>query len=97
MMLEDLKQLEEQMEQLDGEMATLLEEHQDVVRRLAEVPGLGVSSAVQIMADLGPRAEVFDSAKKLSSWVGVCPGSEEVRGSRKVRAHPRVTGTCGGC
>jgi transposase len=69
MMLEDLKQLEEQMEQLDGEMATLLEEHQDVVRRLAEVPGLGVSSAVQIIAEVGPRAEVFDSAKELSSWV----------------------------
>jgi transposase len=64
-----------------------------VVQRLAEVPGLGVSSAVQIAAEVGPQAEAFGCAKELSSWVGVCPGSEESGGSRKVRAHPRVTGT----
>jgi transposase len=70
-------------------MATLLQEHQDAVQRLAEVPGLGVSSAVQIMADVGPRAEVFDSAKELSSWVGVCPGSEESAGESKSTRSPK--------
>ena len=89
MMLEDLKQLEEQMEQLDGEMATLLEDHQEVVQRLAEVPGLGVSSAVQIIAEVRPQAEVFNSAKELSSWVGVCPGSEESAGESQSTRSPK--------
>ena len=34
----------------------LLRPHQDAVRRLAEVPGLGVDSAQQIIAEVGPTA-----------------------------------------
>jgi transposase len=37
--------LEQQIGQLDQELATLLHPHQDAVQRLAEVPGLGVDSA----------------------------------------------------
>src|SRR5271167_1809438 len=42
MALEELRLLDEQIGQLDQEMANLLSEHQDAVQRLAEVPGLGV-------------------------------------------------------
>jgi len=45
MALEELQLIEEQIGQLDQEMATLLSHHQDAVKRLAEVPGLGVDSA----------------------------------------------------
>jgi transposase len=63
--------------QLDQEMASLLRQHQDAVQRLAEVPGLGVDSAQQIIAEVGAKAATFASAKNLSSWVGACPGEEE--------------------
>jgi transposase len=72
--LEDLHLIEQQIALLDQEIATLLREHQDAVHRLAEVPGLGVDSAHQIIAEVGAQAERFKSAKKLSSWVGACPG-----------------------
>jgi hypothetical protein len=49
MMLEELRLIEEQIDQLDQEMASLLSRHQDAVQRLAEVPGLGVDSAQQII------------------------------------------------
>jgi transposase len=52
MALEELQLMEEQMDQLDHEIADLLSEHQDSVRRLAEVPGLGVDSAHQIIGEL---------------------------------------------
>ena len=45
MALADLHLIEEQMRQLDQEMARLLGPHQGAVERLAEVPGLGVDSA----------------------------------------------------
>ena len=45
MALEQLQFLEQQMSQLDQEMANLLSKHQDAVERLAEVPGRGVDSA----------------------------------------------------
>ena len=77
MALEDLQLIEEQIGQLDQEMASLLREHQDAVQRLAEVPGLGVDSAQQIIAEVGAQAATFPSAKNLVSWVGACPGEEE--------------------
>jgi len=55
-------------------------QHQDAVERLAEVPGLGVDSAQQIIAEVGAKAGTFVSAKNLSSWVGACPGEEESAG-----------------
>jgi len=41
------------------------------------VPGLGVDSAQQILAEVGPTAEAFPTADQLCSWVGVCPGRNE--------------------
>src|SRR5436190_7228553 len=76
MALEQLQFLEQQIGQLDQEMASLLHPHQDAVQRLAEVPGLGVDSAQQIIAEVGSTAATFPSAKCLSSWVGACPGDE---------------------
>jgi len=71
MTLEELRLLEEQSLQLDREMAKLLGEHRTPVQRLAEVPGLGVDSAQQIIAEVGVSAATFPSAKHLASWVGV--------------------------
>ena len=70
MALEQLQFLEQQINQLDQEMASLLSQHQDAVERLAEVPGLGGDSAHQIIAEVGPTAATFPSEKCLSSWVG---------------------------
>ena len=80
MALADLHLIEEQIRQLDRELARLLGPHQGAVERLAEVPGLGVTSAQQIIAEVGPTAGTFPSAKQLSSWVGACPGEEESAG-----------------
>ena len=77
MALEDLESIEKRIVQLEQEMADLLRPHEDQVKRLAEVPGLGVDSAQQIMAEVGATAATFPSAEHLSSWVGVCPGDEE--------------------
>src|ERR1700737_3700636 len=81
MALEQLRFLEQQIDQLDQELASLLHPHQDAVQRLAEVPGLGVDSAQQIIAEVGPTAATFPSEKGLFSWVGVCPGDEESGGA----------------
>jgi transposase len=75
--LDELRQIEDHIAQLDHEMAGLLSQHQDAVQRLAEVPGLGVDSAQQIIAEVGATAATFPSPKQLSSWVGACPGDDE--------------------
>jgi transposase len=77
MVLEELQLLDSQISRLDQEMAELLCPYQDQVQRLAEVPGLGVDSAQQILAEVGPTAATFPSAGQLASWVGACPGENE--------------------
>jgi len=80
MALEELQFIEQQMGRLDQEIAGLLHSHQDAVERLAQVPGLGVDSAQQIIAEVGAQAATFATSKKLSSWVGASPGEEESAG-----------------
>lgn len=89
MALEELRVIETHIEQLDREAMALLQEHQDVVRRVAEVPGFGADSALQMIAEVGPQAATFPSAKQLSSWVGVCPGNEESAGESQSTRSPK--------
>jgi transposase len=87
--LNDLQLIEQQIGQLDQETATLLREHQDAVQRLAEVPGLGVDSAQQIIAEVGAKVATFPSAKNLSSWVGACPGEDETAKVNRSSRSPK--------
>ena len=89
MMLEELRRIEPPIEKLDQEIATRLNPGQDAVQRLAEVPGLGVDSAQQIIAEVGATAAAFPSAKQLSSWVGACPGEEESAGVNQSHRSPQ--------
>jgi transposase len=89
MALEQLQFLEQQISQLDHEVAGLLRQHQDAVERLAEVPGLGVGSATQIIAEVGATAATFPSDKHLSSWVGSLPGDDESAGVNYNHRSPK--------
>ena len=89
MALEELRLIDEQIAQLDQELASLLRQHQDAVERVAEVPGLGVDSAHQIIAEVGPTAATFPSEKCLSSWVGACPGDDESAGVNYSHRSPQ--------
>jgi transposase len=72
--------IESHMENLDGMIAEEMKAHQHAIVRLAELPGLGIDSAQQIIAEIGPKAAAFPSAAQLASWVGVCPGRQESAG-----------------
>ena len=87
--LAELRLVEDQMRQLDQDMAELLGQHQAAVQRLAEVPGLGVDSAQQIIAEVGSAATTFPSPQQLSSWVGACPGDTESAGVNYSHRSPQ--------
>src|SRR5436305_6303238 len=88
MTLAELEVIETHMQQLDEELAALLRAHQDALQRLAAVPGLGVDSAQQIIAEVGPTAGTFSTAKRLASWVGACPGHDESAGINHSHRSP---------
>ena len=66
--LERLKLLDQQIDQLSQRSATALKQHQDAVVRLAEVPGFGIESAQQRIAEVGVDAGAFPWAGELASW-----------------------------
>jgi transposase len=75
--LERLQLIDGQIAKLNGLIAQAMKPHQDAVIRLAEVPGLGVDSAQQVIAEVGVKASTFPSAAEFTSWVGTCPGKDE--------------------
>jgi transposase len=88
MTLDELAVIEAHKRQLDEELARLLRVHQEAVQRLAAVPGLGVDSAQQIIAEVGPTAATFATPKRLASWVGACPGHQESAGVNHSHRSP---------
>lgn len=89
MFLERLDLIESQKAKLDAKIAYAMQVHQEAILRLAELPGVGVDSAQQILAELGPRAAAFPSAAQLASWVGVCPGRQESAGQSSSDRSPK--------
>jgi transposase len=84
-----LELIESHMQVLEKSIAQALQEQEDAVKRLAEIPGYGVESAHQVIAEIGPTAATFPSAEQLCSWVGVCPGREESAGVSKSNRSPK--------
>jgi transposase len=84
-----LELIEKQIEILRGHIAAALHGHQDAVQRLAEVPGYGIDSAQQVIAEVGGKAASFPSPGELASWVGTCPGREESAEVSKNNRSPK--------
>lgn len=91
--LERLDLLSAQMDTLAKMAAASLSEHREAVQRLSHVPGLGVDSAQQMIAEVGPKAATFPSPECLASWVGCCPGREESAEVSKSDASPKGNAT----
>jgi transposase len=78
--LDRIDQLRQQAEELDQEIARLFTQQQDAIERLCAVPGISLTAAFQIVAEIGPEARTFATPGKLASWTGLCPGREESAG-----------------
>ncbi|MFK7693540.1 IS110 family transposase [Paenibacillus sp. HJGM_3] len=76
--------LNEQIAELDVEVAKRLAPFQQDLDRLDTIPGVARRTAEQILAEVGTDiASRFPSAAHLCSWVGLVPGHNESAGKRK--------------
>src|SRR5438445_13191569 len=94
--LERLRLIDGQIAKLNGLIAQAMKPHQDAVIRLAEVPGLGVDSAQQVIAEVGVKASTFPSAAEFTSWVGTCPGKDESAEENHSSRSAKAINICGG-
>lgn len=56
---------------------------------LQEIPGVDLTLAAVIIAELGVDMTVFPSVSQMASWAGVCPGNNESAGKRKSSRIPK--------
>ncbi len=49
---------------------------------LTAVPGIDVTTALKVLAELGPTLHKFETAKCFCSWLGLCPGTRITGGKR---------------
>jgi len=83
-MLTHIDFLNEQIVELDIEVAKRLDPFQQDIERLDTIPGIARRTAEQILAEVGTNVgSRFPSAAHLSSWVGLVPGQNESAGKRK--------------
>ena len=87
--LEQLDLVDAQMEELSRMTAEGMHRYSDAVARLAQVPGIRVLAAQQIIAEAGPDAQAFPTPAQFSSWIGVCPGREESAGENRSGRCPK--------
>lgn len=63
------------------------------IELLQTIPGVGKSSAVSILSEVGGDMEVFATEHHLSSWAGMSPGNNESGGKKKAPEPSTETNT----
>jgi transposase len=75
--------VEEQLAELDARIGELIAPLQPQIVQLDSIPGVDVTAAWQILAEIGIDMSRFGSARRLSAWAGVSPGNNESAGKRR--------------
>lgn len=82
-LLDRIDGLDRDIRAIDAEIASRLQSYQFELELLKGVPGIDQVSAAAILAETGADMSVFPTAKNLTSWAGLCPGSDESAGKSK--------------
>jgi transposase len=78
--LDQAELLRKQITEIDAALTLAMKDYAATLNRLCRVPGIDLTGAQAILAEVGPRAAAFDSAEQLASWAGLCPGMQESAG-----------------
>jgi transposase len=85
-----LRQLMDHRQYLDGQIAQfdlrieeLMTPLLDAVGRVMTIPGVGLRTAQNVLAEIGTDMSRFPTAHHLASWAALCPGNRESAGKRQ--------------
>lgn len=82
-MRDHVKMLDVLVSRLDDEITRRMRKNNELIGRIAEIPGVGVRSAQVILAEIGTDMNVFPTVHHLASWAGICPGNYLSAGKKK--------------
>jgi transposase len=83
MQLDHVRYLDQQIVALDVEVAKRLAPFEAQIRQLDTIPGINQRTAENVIAVIGTDMTRFPNADHLTSWGGMCPGSNESAGKRR--------------
>ena len=88
MILETVATLEAQIEALDLQIRCAMKEHETLLDRMKQAPGIADVASREILAEIGPTLDSFLKDTALVAWSGLCPGNNESAGKRKSGKSP---------
>jgi transposase len=86
MMLGNIDHHTAQIAVLDERIAVLCEPYQRQIAQLDAIPGFGVTTAQDLIAEIGAGMTAFPTAGHLCSWARVAPRTKESGGRRKGKS-----------
>ena len=81
--LDHIDDMTRRIEDLDNIIKGEMEKYDKAIKMMDAVPGIGVSSAQTVLAEIGLDMGRFPTAGHLSVWAGLCPGNNQSAGKRK--------------
>jgi transposase len=83
MQLNRIDQLDSDVAKLDRKIAERLQPYARELNLLCQIPGVDLTLAAVIIAELGADMNVFPTERHVAAWAGVSPGNNESAGKRK--------------
>jgi transposase len=88
MLLATITSLEAQIAALDLQLCGAMKEHDALLDRMKQAPGIADVASREILAEIGPILDSFPKDTSLVAWCGLCPGNNESAGKRKSGKSP---------
>jgi transposase len=80
--LDHLDDIDRAIGRLEAQVAVETAPFATAIAHLDTIPGVGLRSAQEIVAEIGTDMRVFPTAAHLASWAGMCPGNNASAGKR---------------
>jgi len=91
--LDGIATREKQLAKLEQYIDTLAAKYAVQIELLQTIDGVGKDSAISIISEIGVDMDQFPNEQALSSWAGLCPGSNESAGKKKASEHLKEINT----
>jgi len=83
MMFGHLEDIEAHKRKIETEIDTEVLRHSQALYLLCSIPGIDVTAAASILAEIGTDMSAFEDSQHICSWAGLSPGNNESAGKRK--------------
>jgi transposase len=89
-LLKQYDDLQARILSVDEELLRMAKHYEELIKRLDDIPGIDIVTAIGILAETSNDLSSFPSEKNFAAWAGVAPGSNESAGKKKDQKLEKV-------